>query len=88
MAYAIGIAKPLAVYLNTFGTAKVDEARLTAMLPEVMDLSPRGIRTHLKLNRPIYSATSSYGHFGRVPDVEGAFPWEKTDLAETLKAAF
>lgn len=88
VAYAIGIAKPLAVYLNTFGTAKVDEARLTAMLPEVMDLSPRGIRTHLKLNRPIYSATSSYGHFGRVPDVEGAFPWEKTDLAETLRAAF
>ena len=61
---------------------------LTAMLPEVMDLSPRGIRTHLKLNRPIYSATSSYGHFGRVPDVEGAFPWEKTDLAETLRGAF
>lgn len=88
VAYAIGVAKPLAVYLNTFGTAKVDEARLSAILPEVMDLSPRGIRTHLKLNRPIYSPTSSYGHFGRIPDVEGAFPWEKTDLAETLKAAF
>ena len=85
VAYAIGVAKPLAVYLNTFGTAKVDEARLSAILPEVMDLSPRGIRTHLKLNRPIYSPTSSYGHFGRIPDVEGAFPWEKTDMAEKLK---
>lgn len=88
VAYAIGVAKPLAVYLNTFGTAKVDEARLARILPEVMDLSPRGIRTHLQLNRPIYSATSAYGHFGRIPEVEGAFPWEKTDLVETLKSAF
>ncbi len=88
IAYAIGIAKPVAVYLDTFGTCKVDEDKLEKLLPKVMDLSPRGIRTHLQLNRPIYTQTSSYGHFGRVPDVEGAFPWEKTDLAEILKREF
>ena len=88
LAYAIGVAKPLAVYLDTFGTCKVDEDKLEKILPEVMDLTPRGIRTHLQLNRPIYLPTSRYGHFGRTPDVEGAFPWEKTDLADKLKAAF
>ena len=88
VAYAIGIAKPLAVYLETYGTCKVDEEKLEKLLPEVMDLSPRGIRTHLKLNRPIYLLTSRYGHFGRTPDVEGAFPWEKTDLADILRREF
>lgn len=88
LAYAIGVAHPLAVYLDTFGTCKVDEDKLERLLPEIMDLTPRGIRTHLKLNRPIYLPTSRYGHFGRTPDVEGAFPWEKTDLADALKAAF
>ncbi len=88
LAYAIGVARPLAVYLDTDGTCKVDEEKLEAILPEVMDLSPRGIRTHLKLNRPIYLPTSRYGHFGRVPEKEGAFPWEKTDLADVLKARF
>lgn len=88
LAYAIGVARPLAVYLDTFGTCKVDEDKLEKILPEVMDLTPRGIRTHLKLNRPIYLPTSRYGHFGRTPDVEGAFPWEKTDLAGVLKSAF
>ncbi|MGN0904759.1 MAG: methionine adenosyltransferase domain-containing protein, partial [Alphaproteobacteria bacterium] len=88
VAYAIGVAKPLAIYLNTFGTAHVDEDRLEALLPEVMDLSPRGIRTHLELNRPIYLPSAAYGHFGRTPGVDGAFPWERTDLAETLKSAF
>lgn len=88
VAYAIGVAKPLAVYLETCGTCKVDEEKLEKLLPEVMDLSPRGIRTHLKLNRPIYLATSRYGHFGRTPDVEGAFPWEKTDLADILRREF
>lgn len=88
VAYAIGVAKPLAVYLETYGTCKVDEEKLEKLLPEVMDLSPRGIRTHLKLNRPIYLATSRYGHFGRTPDVEGAFPWEKTDLADILRREF
>ncbi len=88
LAYAIGVARPLAVYLDTFGTCKVDEDKLEKILPEIMDLTPRGIRTHLKLNRPIYLPTSRYGHFGRTPDVEGAFPWEKTDLAGALKSAF
>lgn len=88
LAYAIGVARPLAVYLDTDGTCKVDEEKLEAILPEVMDLSPRGIRTHLKLNRPIYLPTSRYGHFGRVPEKEGAFPWEKIDLADVLKARF
>lgn len=88
LAYAIGVADPLAVYLDTFGTAKVDEDKLEKLLPQVMNLTPRGIRTHLELNRPIYVPTSRYGHFGRTPGVDGAFPWEKTDLAETLKSAF
>lgn len=88
LAYAIGVARPLAVYLDTDGTCKVDEEKLEALLPEIMDLSPRGIRTHLKLNRPIYLPTSRYGHFGRIPEKEGAFPWEKTDLADVLKARF
>ena len=88
LTYAIGVARPLAVYLDTFGTCKVDEDKLESILPEVMDLTPRGIRTHLKLNRPIYLPTSRYGHFGRTPDVEGAFPWERTDLADALKSAF
>lgn len=88
IAYAIGVAKPIAVYLDTFGTCKVDEDKLETLLPEVMDLSPRGIRTHLQLNRPIYVPTSRYGHFGRTPGVEGAFPWEKTELADILKREF
>lgn len=87
VAYAIGVAQPLAVYLDTFGTAKMDEDKLEAVLPKVMDLSPRGIRTHLTLNRPIYTPSASYGHFGRTPDIDGAFPWEKTDLVDALKAA-
>ena len=88
LAYAIGVAHPLAVYLDTFGTCKVDEDKLESVLPEVMDLTPRGIRMHLQLNRPIYLPTSTYGHFGRTPDAEGAFPWEKTDLTDALKSAF
>lgn len=88
LAYAIGVAHPLAVYLDTFGTCKVDEDKLESVLPEVMDLTPRGIRMHLQLNHPIYLPTSTYGHFGRTPDAEGAFPWEKTDLTDALKSAF
>ena len=88
LAYAIGVARPLAVYLDTFGTCRVDEDKLEKLLPEIMDLTPRGIRTHLKLNRPIYLPTSRYGHFGRIADVEGAFPWEKTDLVDQLRSAF
>jgi S-adenosylmethionine synthetase len=88
LAYAIGVAKPLSVYVDTAGTGKVDEAKLSKVLQEMMDLSPRGIRTHLKLNRPIYVRTSAYGHFGRTPDADGGFSWEKTDLADGLRRAF
>jgi S-adenosylmethionine synthetase len=88
VSYAIGVAKPLSVYIDTSGTGQVEEAKLSKVLQEMMDLSPRGIRTHLKLNRPIYARTSSYGHFGRPPDADGGFSWEKTDLAASLKRAF
>jgi S-adenosylmethionine synthetase len=86
LAYAIGVSEPLSVYVDTHGTGQVDEERLGKLLREVMDLTPRGIRSHLDLNRPIYARTAAYGHFGRTPDNEGGFSWEKTDLAETLKA--
>jgi S-adenosylmethionine synthetase len=86
VAYAIGVAKPLSLYVNTAGA--VDEEKLARVLQEVMDLSPRGIRTHLKLNRPIYTPTSSYGHFGRTPEESGAFSWERLDLADELRRAF
>jgi S-adenosylmethionine synthetase len=90
ISYAIGIARPLSVYVDLQGTSKdVSEARLEMILQEVMNLSPRGIREHLHLNRPIYSATSAYGHFGREPDEDkGTFTWEKTDLVPVLQAAF
>jgi S-adenosylmethionine synthetase len=87
LAYAIGVARPLSIYIDTHGTGKVAEDKLEKAAAEVMDLTPRGIRTHLDLNRPIYARTSSYGHFGRTPDNEGGFSWEKTDLAEPLKRA-
>jgi S-adenosylmethionine synthetase len=86
VAYAIGVAKPLSFYVDT-GDA-VDEAKLGQVLQEMMDLSPRGIRTHLGLNKPIYTPTSSYGHFGRDPEPGGAFSWERTDLADELRRAF
>jgi S-adenosylmethionine synthetase len=87
VSYAIGVAKPLSIYVDTHGTGKVDEAKLEKVLGEVMDLSPRGIRKHLDLNKPIYARTSAYGHFGRKPDNEGGFSWEKTDLAPTIAKA-
>jgi S-adenosylmethionine synthetase len=87
LAYAIGVARPLSIYINTHGTGHVPEDKLEKAVAEAMDLTPRGIRKHLDLNRPIYARTSSYGHFGRTPDNEGGFSWEKTDLAETLKRA-
>jgi S-adenosylmethionine synthetase len=87
LSYAIGVSKPLSVYVDLFGTGEVDEERLGKALRDVMDLSPRGIRTHLKLNRPIYARTSSYGHFGREPEKDGGFSWEKTDLIDALKTA-
>jgi S-adenosylmethionine synthetase len=88
LAYAIGVAEPLSVYVDTHGTGKVDEAKLELILPQLMNLKPRGIREHLDLNKPIFARTAAYGHFGREPDAEGGFSWEKTDLAEKIKAAF
>ena len=88
LAYAIGISKPLSLYVDLHGTGQVDEAKLEKVLFELMDLRPRGIREHLKLNRPIYARTAAYGHFGREPDADGGFSWEKTDLVPALKAAF
>jgi S-adenosylmethionine synthetase len=87
LSYAIGVAKPLSIYVDTHGTGKVDEGKLETALAQVMDLSPRGIRKHLDLNKPIYARTSAYGHFGREPDAEGGFSWEKTDLADAIKKA-
>jgi S-adenosylmethionine synthetase len=88
LSYAIGIAKPLSVYIDTHGTGEVDTDKLASVLRELMDLSPRGIRTHLKLNRPIYARTAAYGHFGRHPDADGGFSWEKLDLVDQLKSAY
>jgi S-adenosylmethionine synthetase len=88
LAYAIGVAEPLSVYVDTHGTGKVDEAKLEALLPQIMNLKPRGIREHLDLNKPIFARTAAYGHFGRDPEADGGFSWEKTDLADKIKAAF
>lgn len=87
LSYAIGVAKPLSIYVDLHGTGKVDEEKLEKALAEVMDLTPRGIRTHLDLNKPIYAKTSAYGHFGRKPGRDGSFSWEKIDLVKALKAA-
>ncbi|PWG17980.1 methionine adenosyltransferase [Salibaculum griseiflavum] len=87
LSYAIGIAKPLSIYVDTHGTGEVDAAAIEAAIPQVMDLTPRGIRTHLDLNKPIYARTAAYGHFGRAPDSDGGFSWENTDLVEALKKA-
>jgi S-adenosylmethionine synthetase len=88
LAYAIGVAEPLSVYVDLHGTGKVDEAKLEILLPQLMNLKPRGIRQHLDLNKPIFARTAAYGHFGREPDADGGFSWEKTDLADKIKAAF
>ncbi|QFT64432.1 S-adenosylmethionine synthetase [Roseivivax halotolerans] len=84
LSYAIGVAKPLSIYCDTFGTGEVDAAAIERAIPKVMDLTPRGIRTHLDLNKPIYERTAAYGHFGREPDADGGFSWERTDLADAL----
>ena len=90
ISYAIGVSQPLSVYVDLHGTGRdVDEARLERVLRQVLDLSPRGIREALRLNRPIYARTSAYGHFGRTPDdAEDDFTWERTDLAPELRRAF
>jgi S-adenosylmethionine synthetase len=87
LAYAIGVSKPLSVYVDTHGTGNVAEDKLAAALQEVMNLSPRGIREKLDMNRPIYARTSAYGHFGREPESDGGFSWERTDLIDDLKSA-
>lgn len=87
LSYAIGVAKPLSIYVDTHGTGEVDPAAIERAVAQVMDLSPRGIREHLDLNRPIYARTSAYGHFGRAPEADGGFSWERTDLVEALKKA-
>jgi len=87
LSYAIGVARPLSIYADTYETGAVSSATIEKAVARVMDLSPKGIRTHLGLNKSIYERTSAYGHFGRVPDDEGGFSWERTDLVEALKAA-
>ena len=87
VAYAIGVAKPLSVYVDTAGTATIDEDKLANVIQEVVDLSPRGIREGLQLSWPIYARSAAYGHFGREPEADGGFSWEKTDLVDALKAA-
>ena len=88
LSYAIGVSHPLSVYVNLHETGRVDEARLSKVLQQLVNLSPRGIREHLRLNRPIYARTSAYGHFGRKAEKDGGFSWEKTDLVKDLKSAF
>ncbi len=85
LAYAIGVSKPISVYLNTHGTGKAPEQKIVDALVKAVDLSPRGIREHLQLNKPIYEVTSAYGHFGRKPLATGEFSWEKTDLVDELQ---
>ena len=87
LSYAIGVARPLSIYADTFGTGQVSEEQIEKALSHCMDLTPRGIRTHLGLNKPIYQRTAAYGHFGRAPDADGGFSWERTDLIDALKAA-
>ena len=87
LAYAIGVAKPLSIYVDTHGTGEVSDAEIEKAVAQVMDLTPRGIREHLQMNKPIYQRTAAYGHFGRAPDEQGGFSWEKTDIAEALKKA-
>ncbi|WP_306154143.1 methionine adenosyltransferase [Roseovarius sp. MMSF_3281] len=87
LSYAIGVAKPLSIYVDTHGTGEVDESQIEKAIRQSMDLTPRGIREALDLNKPIYQRTAAYGHFGREPEADGGFSWERTDLVETLKKA-
>ncbi|MEM7543901.1 MAG: methionine adenosyltransferase [Pseudomonadota bacterium] len=87
LSYAIGVAKPLSIYVDAHGTGKVAEAAIEKAVARSMDLTPRGIRTHLGMNCPIYARTAAYGHFGRTPESDGGFSWEKTDLVDALRGA-
>jgi len=88
LSYAIGVARPLSVYVDTHGTGQADEEKLSRVLQEMLNLSPRGIREHLGLNRAIYARTAAYGHFGRPAEPDGGFSWERLDLVEDLRSAF
>jgi len=85
LSYAIGVAKPLSIYINTHGTGRVSEQKLSEYLQNIVDLSPRGVRERLGLSRPIYARTAAYGHFGRQPEPDGGFSWENLDLVEELE---
>ena len=87
VSYAIGVSKPLSIYVDTHGTGQVDDTLIESAVSKVMDLSPLGIRTHLDLCKPIYARTAAYGHFGREPQADGGFSWERIDLVEALKKA-
>ncbi len=87
LSYAIGVSRPLSIYADTHGTGQIADAAIEQAVGQVMDLTPRGIREHLQLNKPIYQRTAAYGHFGREPDADGGFSWERTDLIEALKRA-
>jgi S-adenosylmethionine synthetase len=87
LSYAIGVSKPLSIYADSYGTGTVADREIEKAVSEAMDLSPRGIREHLQMNKPIYQRTAAYGHFGRKPDADGGFSWEKTDLVDVLKAS-
>lgn len=87
LAYAIGVTEPQSIFVDTYGTGKVSEEKIEAAAASVMSLTPRGIREKLGMNKPIYQRTASYGHFGRAPEADGGFSWEKTDLVDALKAA-
>jgi S-adenosylmethionine synthetase len=87
LSYAIGVSKPLSIYVDTYGTGEAGEDAIEKAIRATMDLSPRGIRQHLAMNKPVYQRTAAYGHFGRAPDADGGFSWEKTDLVDALKAA-
>jgi S-adenosylmethionine synthetase len=86
LSYAIGVSKPLSIYVDTYGTGEAGEEAIEKAIRATMDLSPRGIRQHLAMNKPVYQRTAAYGHFGRAPDADGGFSWEKTDLVDALKA--
>ena len=87
LAYAIGVAEPLSIYIDTYGTGQVDPELIEKAIRDTVSLTPRGIRTRLGLNRPIYRRTAAYGHFGREPEADGGFSWERLDLVDALKAA-
>jgi S-adenosylmethionine synthetase len=87
VAYAIGVAKPVSLFIDTHGTGQVDEEKLLKLISELIDLTPQGIRKHLGLNKPIYARTAAYGHFGRAPEEDGGFSWERVDLVNSLCSA-